>query len=223
MLASDPAARRVDLAGAGGFAAHAGPALVERFNDLVVIVHGAEDETAAAAAAAFVGAVEEDAAAAALDALSDAAAASAFAFVAFDPATRRVVAARGGDAALWWGVRDGSLLVLATDEADVAGCEPTATAFPSGALWASAPPAAVCPGALGFVLVAEGPAAHGTMVSFVAAGDAAGDAAAPGSPRRFRGVKEVPRLDAGGAVCGAVYRVASQGALGGLGGLFGLA
>ena len=221
VLANDATARRVDLAGAGGFAAHAGPALVERFNDVVVIVHGAQDEAAAAAAAACVGAGSEGEAAAALAALAAAADGAAFAFVAFDPATRRVVAARGGDAApdLWWGVRGGSLLVLATEEADVAGCEPTATAFPAGALWASAPPAAVCPGALGFVLIEAGPTHSGTMRSFVSAGDAP-----PGAPRRFRGVREVPRLDAGGAVCGAVYRVASQGAgLAGLGGPFGLA
>ena len=146
---------------------------------------------------------------------------------AFDAASRRVLAARdaAGAAPLWWGVApDTGLLVLTSSEADAAraGVGESSTPFPAGAVFLAAEPVPASPGPLGFVFAGGATPAPGRMLSFVV--DAASSSSSSSEDeaagvhhrrhhRHYRSVRAVPRVNAGGALCGAVYRVASGAAL----------
>lgn len=188
-----------------------------------------------------------------------------FSFVVFDANQQRLVAARDplGLAPLAWGVK-GGLLMLGSDPEDLAGCEPSATAFGAGTLFVSdVATEPTSPGARGFVLKADPAMAAaaaagmpGRLLSFVPSGFAAAAssppsaaaaalaaererrrrqslerrrgqrppqapassskgaaAAAAAGSSSWRGIRAVPRLNAEGVMCGAVYRVASEGSL----------
>ena len=159
-----------------------------------------------------------------------------FAIVAYDAETGSLLAARdaAGSAPLWWGTTPAGLLLIGADPADLAGCFPTATPFPAGALFSSRRGGGgVEPGAGGFVLVGDGGGTTpGRLASFVprraAAAAAAGTPTAatrlgvrgrpPTAPGGFRAIRTVPRVDDRGVLCGSVFRVASEGELAGLGG-----
>lgn len=213
-------APRVDCGPHGGFAAAAAAAArVERCGDVIAVVHASEnvatDAVAAAAALLDADALGDPAALeAALSALA-ALPAGDWAFAAFDAATRRVAAARdpAGAAELWWGVApDTGLLVMASTAADAAaaGCGESSTLFPAGGAFVAADAVPSSPGARGFTLVGGGfTPSPGRLLSFVDdAGDDESDSDRP--HHAFRAVRAVPRIDAGGHVCGAVYRVASR-------------
>ena len=224
-MMTDSDTPRVDAPAAAGFAAAASPAArVHRLGDVIAIVHTAEagdvalDATAAAAALLD---TDTDADADALDtALASLASlpTAPWAMVAFDASTRRVAAARdaAGGGELWWGVSPSGLLVLASTAADAAaaGIGENSSLFPAGGAFIAADTVPSSPGARGFTLVGVTPA-PGRLLSFVADDDddASDDqeegAAHAHAHRHFREVWAVPRLDAGGALCGAVYRVAS--------------
>ena len=215
----------VDAPPHSGFAAAASPAAaVHRVGDVIAIIHQAEaadialDATAAAAALLD---ADADADASALEtALASLAALSTvpWAMVAFDAGTRRVVAARdaAGGGELWWGVSPGGLLVLASTAADAAaaGIGESSSLFPAGGAFIAADTVPSSPGARGFTLVGVTPT-PGRLLSFVAnddendADDQEEGAAHGHHHRHFREMRAVPRLDVGGALCGAVYRVAS--------------
>ena len=57
------------------------------------------------------------------------------AFVIYDGDSNRVLAARDamGSQAMHWGVTDDGRFMFGSDVDDLAGCNPTATAFPAGA------------------------------------------------------------------------------------------
>ncbi|EFN54932.1 hypothetical protein CHLNCDRAFT_134667 [Chlorella variabilis] len=128
-----------------------------------------------------------------------------FAFVVYDAVTRRVWAARdaAGVQPLFWGVTEDNRLVFGTDPQKLDGCNPTATPFPAGTLFASHD-ATLChsPGTHGWVIRGEHPL-PGELLSFVAS-------ARPTPAHHWKQVKAVPRMDAEGHICGAVYRVASE-------------
>lgn len=128
-----------------------------------------------------------------------------FAFVVYDSLARRVWAARDAEGVqpLYWGVTGDSRLVFGTDPRKLDGCAPTATPFPAGTLFASHD-ATLChsPGTRGWVIRGDHPL-PGQLLSFVAS-------KRPTAQKRWREVKAVPRMDAEGHICGAVYRVSSE-------------
>ncbi|PSC72327.1 stem-specific TSJT1-like [Micractinium conductrix] len=130
-----------------------------------------------------------------------------FAFVVYDSVAKRVWAARDAEGVqpLFWGVTDDNRLVFGTDANKVDGCNPTASPFPAGCLFASHD-ATLChsPGARGWVIKGDH-SLPGTLLSFLPS--------AKGT-HSWRGVKAVPRMDAEGHICGAVYRVSSEAQLG---------
>jgi len=124
-----------------------------------------------------------------------------FAFVLFDGRLHRLLVARdaSGDRPLFWGATPGGQLLLGSRLDDLAACEPTATEFPPGCLFAVHRHGHhEQPGDRGWVI--DGEEMPGTLVSFVAHPDAA----------HFRAVAEVPRLTGDGCVTGAVYKVSSK-------------
>lgn len=128
-----------------------------------------------------------------------------FAFVLFDSLTKRVWAARDAEGVqpLFWGVTDDNRLVFGTHPDKLDGCNPTASPFPAGTLYASHDPT-LChsPGGKGWVIRGEHPL-PGHLLSFV-------PSRVQTATHHWRGVKAVPRIDAEGHICGAVYRVASE-------------
>ncbi|KAI3438282.1 hypothetical protein D9Q98_000717 [Chlorella vulgaris] len=128
-----------------------------------------------------------------------------FAFVVYDSSTKRVWAARdaAGVQPLFWGVTEDSRLVFGTDAEKLEGCNPTATPFPAGSLFASHD-ATLChsPGSRGWVIQSE-QTLPGQLLSFMPSSH-------PSPAHHWKDVKAVPRLDADGHICGAVYRVASE-------------
>jgi hypothetical protein len=128
-----------------------------------------------------------------------------FAFVLYDSLTKRVWAARDAEGVqpLFWGVTDDNRLVFGTHPSKLDGCNPTATPFPAGTLYASHDPT-LChsPGFKGWVIRGEHPL-PGHLLSFV-------PSKVQTATHHWRGVKAVPRIDAEGHICGAVYRVASE-------------
>mmetsp|Transcript_17226 Transcript_17226/g.51533 ORF Transcript_17226/g.51533 Transcript_17226/m.51533 type:complete len:285 (+) Transcript_17226:203-1057(+) len=125
-----------------------------------------------------------------------------FAWIIYDAGQRRVMMARDKDSEepLFWGrTKEGSFMVGSRLD-DLAECNPTATAFPGGSLYVSAGTTrAVHDGAgeLGWVM--PGDSWPGQVRSFV-----------PARNHQFRKMRAVPRINSRGAMCGAVYRVASE-------------
>ncbi len=79
--------------------------------------------------------------------------------IAFCPAPlqvqHRVLAARDPDGAqpLYWGATEEGRLMLGSELADLAACDPTATSFPAGTMFASEhTPLACSPGEKGWVI-----------------------------------------------------------------------
>eukprot|EP00775_Hariotina_reticulata_P003489 gene3489-3759_t len=115
-----------------------------------------------------------------------------FAFVIYDELQKRVFAARDaeGGQALFWGATDEGQLLIGSTLDDLEGCEPSATTFPPGTLFASTRHTlAYSPGDHGWV-ISEGDF-PGQLLSFMLDSDAA----------NWRGIK----------LFGAVYKVASCG------------
>lgn len=136
----------------------------------------------------------------ALDKLSQVA--GSFAFVLFDQVQNRVLAARDQDGSqpLYWGATEAGQLMFGSDPEDLLGCDPTATAFPSGTLFASERhTVAYSPGTEGWVI--ENGDVPGQLLSFLREG------------RNWKGVKAIPRINSKGVMCGSVYKVASSGNL----------
>lgn len=125
----------------------------------------------------------------------------AFSFVIFDETQQRVFAARDaeGSQPLYWGATAEGQLLLGSHLNDMEGCDPTATAFPPGTLFASTRhTVAYSPGAHGWVIEeGEWP---GQLLSFLLEPDG----------RHWRGIKAIPRITPAGQLLGAVYRVASS-------------
>lgn len=124
-----------------------------------------------------------------------------FAFVIYDAARRRVLAARdpAGAQPLFWGATPDGQLMFGSCLEDLAACNPTATSFPPGTLFASERHMmAYSPGDKGWVI--EGTEDYpGQLLSFLKA-----------DAEHWRTVKAIPRITSKGVMCGAVYKVASQ-------------
>lgn len=124
-----------------------------------------------------------------------------FAWVIYDGDQKRVLAARDseGCAALHWGTTDDGRFIFGSDPIDLTECNPSASPFPAGTLYASeGDTRASYPGDMGWVMTGE--AWPGTLTSFVR-----------GRPdNHWRDIKAIPRVTSQGCVCGAVYRVASE-------------
>mmetsp|Transcript_6200 Transcript_6200/g.19167 ORF Transcript_6200/g.19167 Transcript_6200/m.19167 type:complete len:287 (-) Transcript_6200:868-1728(-) len=123
-----------------------------------------------------------------------------FAFVVYDSVSHRVLAARDSDGVqpLYWGSTDDGRLLFGSFDADLSVCEPTATQFPAGSLFASARHTiASFPGPQGWVI--EGDDCPGELLSFMRADE-----------RHWRSVHAIPRITSKGCVTGAVYRVSSK-------------
>lgn len=126
-----------------------------------------------------------------------------FAFVIFDESQRRVLAARDpqGGQALYWGGNDEGQLLIGSVMEDVQGCNPTATTFPAGTLFASERHTlAYSPGEMGWVIADDD--WPGQLMSFIKADE-----------DHWRAVKAIPRITSKGLLCGAVYKVSSQAEL----------
>lgn len=122
-----------------------------------------------------------------------------FAFVIYDSVHHRVLAARDAEGVqpLFWGCSDEGQLLFGSMAADLAACNPTATLFPAGTLFASERHmVAYSPGEYGWVIVDDD--FPGQLLSFVK------------GEKTWRGVKAIPRITSKGVMCGAVYKVASQ-------------
>ncbi|KAI8468857.1 MAG: aluminum induced protein-domain-containing protein [Monoraphidium minutum] len=144
------------------------------------------------------GAVEEDADKRALESLAQVQ--GSFAFVIFDELQHRVFAARDGEGAqpLYWGATGEGQLLIGSHLDDMEECNPTATHFPAGTLFASERhTVAFSPGDRGWV-ISEGDW-PGRLFSFLRDSDGT----------HWRGVKAIPRVTSKGYLCGAVYKVAS--------------
>ncbi|GBF90749.1 hypothetical protein Rsub_03050 [Raphidocelis subcapitata] len=144
------------------------------------------------------GAVEDDADQRALESLAQVE--GTFAFVIWDAVHHRVFAARdaAGAQPLYWGATAEGQLLLGSHLDDLEECDPTATLFPAGTMFASERHiVAFSPGDRGWVLSDDD--YPGRLFSFIHEPDG----------RRWRGVKAIPRLTPQGLLCGAVYRVAS--------------
>lgn len=127
-----------------------------------------------------------------------------FAFVVYDSASRRVMAARdsSGSQNFYWGFTADGSLMFSSDLNDLGDCEPSATAFPSGSLYISETSArAVQPGMNGWMIGHH--VVPGELLSFVPR-----KAPLPNAP--YRTVKAVPRVNSKGCLYGSVYRVASE-------------
>lgn len=125
-----------------------------------------------------------------------------FSWIIYDAGQRRVMMARDRDARepLFWGRTPQGSFVVGSRLDDLADCSPTATAFPAGSLYVSAGTTRAVHdgvGALGWVM--PGDSWPGQVRSFV-----------PARNHQFRKVRAVPRINSRGAMCGAVYRVASE-------------
>lgn len=131
-----------------------------------------------------------------------------FAWIIYDAGQRRVLAARDPDVnghPLFWGLTPDHRFMLGSRLSDLEDCRPTATAFPSGSLFTSAGYSrAVQTGELGWVM--PGDLWPGRVHSFMEKKD-----------HTYRAIRAVPRINSHGAMCGAVYRVASERDLGGEG------
>ncbi|WIA08067.1 hypothetical protein OEZ86_010706 [Tetradesmus obliquus] len=124
-----------------------------------------------------------------------------FAFVIYDEIQKRVFAARDaeGGQPLYWGATDEGQLLLGSHLNDLDGCEPTATMFPPGTLFASTRHTiAFSPGNQGWV-INEGDW-PGQLLSFLVDSDGT----------HWRGIKAIPRINSRGQLFGAVYKVASM-------------
>ncbi|KAF8072401.1 histone H3 [Scenedesmus sp. PABB004] len=127
-----------------------------------------------------------------------------FAFVIYDEVQKRVFAARDaeGSQPLYWGATEEGQLLLGSHLNDMDGCDPTATLFPPGTLFASTKhTVAYSPGNRGWV-ISEGDW-PGQLLSFLVDSDGT----------HWRGVKAIPRITSKGQLFGAVYKVASTHAL----------
>lgn len=140
----------------------------------------------------------EDTAQRALECLSQVK--GSFAFVIYDSLHHRVLAARDSEGVqpLYWGCTDEGQLLFGSYAADLKDCNPTATLFPAGTLFASERHmVAYSPGEYGWVIVDDD--YPGQLLSFIRGEKA----------HTWRGVKAIPRVTSKGVVCGAVYKVAS--------------
>jgi len=133
----------------------------------------------------------------------------AFSFVLHDASRNAVLAARdaAGASPLYWGAAADGALLFATHAAapGLAACEaPTATLFPAGCLFLATGGAhpAEEPGPRGFTLQGSVAPRPGQLRSFA----------------RHAPVRVIPRISSRGVLCGAVFRVASAGDLGGAAG-----
>jgi hypothetical protein len=130
-----------------------------------------------------------------------------FAWIIYDAGQRRVLAARDrgpkGEP-LFWGMTPDQRFMLGSRLSDLEdGCRPTATQFPAGSLFTSTGTSrAVQTGQKGWVM--PGDLWPGQVRAFVEKRD-----------HTYRAVRAVPRINSRGAMCGAVYRVASELDLGG--------
>lgn len=123
-----------------------------------------------------------------------------FAFCIYDSVRHRVLAARDreGSCPLYWGCTETGQLLFGSKMADLAGTNPTATAFPAGCLFTSeSHMIAYSPGERGWLIA--GDSVPGELMSFVEADDA----------EHFKGVKAIPRITSKGMLCGTVYKVSS--------------
>lgn len=146
----------------------------------------------------FMGTNAMDATNRALDCLSKVE--GSFSFVIYDEMQKRVFAGRDkeGTQPLYWGATEQGQLLIGSALEDVDVCDPTATIFPPGSLFASERhTVAYSPGDQGWV-INEGDW-PGQLFSFMLDSDG----------EHFRGVKAIPRITSKGTVCGAVYKVAS--------------
>lgn len=124
-----------------------------------------------------------------------------FAFVIYDELQKRVFAARDaeGGQPLYWGATDEGQLLLGSHLDDLEGCDPTATLFPPGTLFASTRhTVAYSPGDRGWVISDD--QWPGQLLSFLLDTDG----------QHWRGVKAIPRINSRGQLFGAVYKVASD-------------
>lgn len=125
-----------------------------------------------------------------------------FAFVIYDSLFNRVLAARDaqGSQPLFWGTTEDGRFMFGSRADDLMECNPSATMFPAGSLFVSEGNSALAcsPGDKGWVISCDW---EGQLYSFM-----------PGMAiqRRWREVKAIPRMREDGAVCGAVFRVASE-------------
>jgi hypothetical protein len=124
-----------------------------------------------------------------------------FAWVIYDAGQRRVLAARDrgpSGASLFWGLTPDQRFMLGSRLGDLEECRPSATAFPTGSLFTSTGSSrAVQSGPMGWVM--PGDLWPGQVRSFVEKRD-----------HTYRAIRTVPRINSRGAMCGAVYRVASE-------------
>lgn len=124
-----------------------------------------------------------------------------FAFVIYDDKSHRVLAARDaqGSQPLFWGVTPQGQLLFGSSQDDLGACNPSATPFPPGSLFASRHHVvAYNPGPSGWLIDGEGEL-PGQMLSFILA-----------DADHWRKVKAIPRITSQGAVNGHVYKVSSQ-------------
>ncbi|KAK9918333.1 hypothetical protein WJX75_003254 [Coccomyxa subellipsoidea] len=129
-----------------------------------------------------------------------------FAFVIYDGDQKRVLAARDrvGSQEMHWGVTDDGRFMFGSEDIDLKDCNPTATPFPSGTLYASEGESiATSPGDKGWVMAGE--QWPGQLLSFMRT-----QHPVPQSMTPWRDVKAIPRVTSKGLLCGAVYRVASE-------------
>lgn len=122
-----------------------------------------------------------------------------FAFVIYDEANHRVLAARDPEGAqtFYWGATDDGQLLFGSRIEDLGECNPSAVAFPPGTVFASERhTVAYSPGKLGWVIADND--WPGELLSFIRADE-----------QHWRGVKIIPRITSKGELCGAVYKVAS--------------
>jgi len=124
-----------------------------------------------------------------------------FAFIVFDEHRRKVLAARDaeGKEKLYWGVTEEGQLLIGTHIEDLVACDPSAVQFPQGTLYMShGDTVAENPDPeKGWVIAGE--QWPGQLFSFI-----------KGTRRPFRRVKEIPRVNSKGVLCGSVFRVESE-------------
>lgn len=122
----------------------------------------------------------------------------AFAWVIYDETAKRVFAARDREGAqpLFWGTTEEGQLLFGSRVEDLEGCDPSATPFPAGTLFASERhTVAYSPGNQGWVINEDD--WPGQVFSFIKEGT------------HWRKIKVIPRMTPAGVLCGAVYKVAS--------------
>lgn len=146
----------------------------------------------------FMGATSTDSTDRALDCLSKVQ--GRFSFVIYDEMAKRVFAGRDpeGSQPLFWGATDEGSLLFGSSLDDLEECNPTATMFPAGTLFASERHTlAYAPGDKGWIISDND--WPGQLFSFLLEADG----------QHWRGVKAIPRVTPEGTLCGAVYKVAS--------------